>query len=81
MLKHGRGIGWPLRADLVFEMTLATLECSFPLVPRLHPDLVVGIAKIDLGEDPGPMESVQHLRYEREAVAVFYGDLVPVINN
>ena len=76
MLEHGRGIGRPQRSDLVFEMTLATLECSLPLVSRLHPDLVVGITKIYFGEDAGPMKPVQHFRYEREGVAVFNGDFV-----
>ena len=61
MLEHGRAIGWSLGTYLVLKMTLSTPERSFPLIPRLHPDLVIGIAKIDLCEEPGPMESVKHL--------------------
>ena len=76
MLKHSRGIGRPLGADLVFEMTLSTPECSFPLIPRLHPDLVVGIAEVNLCEDSGPMESIEHFRYEWEGVTIFYCNFV-----
>ena len=58
------GIGRPERADLVLEMPVATAERGLVFIPLLDPQLVLGIAQVDLGEDLGAMQAIQHLKYE-----------------
>ena len=81
-MKHGRCIGGPLRAHLVFEVALAATEGCFPLIPCPNSKLVIGIAQIYLCEDFGAMQAVQHLRYEGKGVSVIDRDLVesPVVD-
>ena len=75
-LEHGRGVGGPLGAHLVFEMPLPAPECCFPFIPLLDPDLVIGVPQVNLGEDPGLVKAIQHFRYEGEGVTVFNSDFV-----
>ena len=70
MLKHGWCIGRPLRADLILEVSLPASERCLPLVALLDLDLMVGVAKVDLCEELGAVEAIEHLRYEGEGVAI-----------
>ena len=83
MLEHSWCVGSPLRADLILELTLPASERCLPLVSFLDSDLMVGVAKVDLREELGAVEAVEHLRYEGEGVAALDSDFVkaPVVHH
>ena len=71
MHKHIQHISGTLGADEVLIVPLPTPESSLPLIPLLDPNLVIGVAEVDFGEDLRKVESIQHFRYEGEGEAVF----------
>jgi len=44
-----------------FIQSLVGFKCSIPLIPFVHPDVVIAISQINLGEDLGTMELIQHV--------------------
>ena len=83
MLKHGKFVGRSLRAHLIFKVPFSASECCFPLIALIDPNLVVGVAQVDFGEDLGFVEPIQHFRYEGEGIAIFYCDFVetPIVDH
>ena len=72
-----------MRAHFVFEMPFPASERCLPLIPLLHPNLMVRVAHVYLGEDFGAMQPVQHFRYEGKGATVFDCNLVesPVVDH
>ena len=71
VLKACRGISGTLGADEVLIVPLPTSESSLPLIPLPDPNLVIGVAEVNFGEDLRKVKSIQHFRYEGEGEAVF----------
>ena len=52
-------------------MALPTPEGGLPLVPLLHPHLMVSVAHIDLCKHFGCVQTIQHFRDEGEGKPIF----------
>ena len=63
---------------MILEEPPPAFERRFPFIPLLDPDLVVCISQVNLCEDPGFVEAVQHLKYEGEGVTVFDSFVEPL---
>ena len=64
VLEAAGGVAGPERTDTELKVAVAGPERSLPLVPLLHPHLVVSVAQVNLCKDFRPVQAIQHLRYE-----------------
>ena len=75
-MEHGRGIGRPLRADLVLEVAFLASKCGFPFIPLFDSYLVAGVAQVYFSEHLGQVQTILHLGDEGEREAVFHRDAI-----
>ena len=69
-LEGGGCIGETKRQNKIFKMTVSGLKSSFPFVALTDSNPVVGIPKVNLGEDNRAVEAVQQLADQWERISV-----------
>ena len=69
-LEGGGGVGKAEEHDRWFEEPSVGTEGSLPLVSFLYSYVIVSPPNIQLGKDPGPLQLVDELLYQRQGVAI-----------
>ena len=68
VVHHGLEGGWRVgeakEHDRRFKESSVGTKGSLPLVPFLYPHVVVTLADVQLGEDPGPFQLVGEFLYQ-----------------
>ena len=75
-LKSHRGVSQAEGHDIPLKGPIPRAECGFPFITFCNADQVVCIAEINLRVDLGLARGIKEVRYQREWVAVFLGQLV-----
>src|SRR5579859_1512544 len=76
VLECAWGVAQTEQHHCIFQETIATAESSLPFLTCLHPQLMISIVDVKLGEYLGTTDPVEHLPNQRERILVLFGDLV-----
>ena len=78
-LEGGRSIRKAKKHDLIFEITIPSLECRLPFIAFTNPYTIIDIGKIQLGKSFCPTELIQRLANQRQWISVFDSNIIEAL--
>src|ERR1700761_2849704 len=76
LLEGSGSIGKSHRENEEFEGAIASAKCGFPFFSSSHPDVVVAVPEVDLGEVFSASQAVRKVIDARKRILVFMSDVI-----